>query len=110
MSESAQSTLRTFCSTIDEWFQGVLRIIPVHHIDECRIHPSASLNGIEPTDYNLKLEIELLVLVLNGAVMTKSIRLASGAYAVTFTPTTRFITKHAAVVALGCPTSLALTM
>jgi hypothetical protein len=59
----------TFCTTVYKWFQCLLWIVPVDHVDERGIHPSSSFNRVETANYDLELEVEFVVLVLNGTVV-----------------------------------------
>lgn len=59
----------TFCTTIDQWFQAFF-ILRIHHIDESGINPSTRTDGVQASDDDVELHVEVLVVVLNLVVMT----------------------------------------
>jgi len=58
----------TLCASIYEWLETVLDIL-IKHVDKRCIDPPASLYTVETADHYLKLHVELLVEVLDLAVV-----------------------------------------
>jgi hypothetical protein len=107
-----QEKMFTFGTTIDQRLQA-FGIFGIYEINESRVHPAPSFNGIETTYDKIELHVVIIVFVLDFAKVPEIIvSKGSGSKVrtdgVTLTPGTRFITNSAATVALGCPTSFGL--
>jgi len=61
---------RTFSAPIDKRLEG-LRVLRVNHVNECRIDPPASFNGVQPANDEIKLHVVVLIFVLNLAKVSE---------------------------------------
>jgi hypothetical protein len=101
---------QTFSASVNERFESTLHVFSVNHVDQRRVHPSPRLYRIESTNDDLELKVKVFILILDCTMMAymESAITEVRRYAVTITPLTLFMTKFAAVVAFGWPTSEAL--
>src|SRR5579871_680314 len=60
---------RTFCSSVNQWLQCSLRVVPVHLINQRRVYPTSRFDRIKPANDHLKLKIESIIFVLNSTVV-----------------------------------------